>query len=390
MTTAAKTNRASLRTSPTWTRRALQEWSATGGGRIDRDKKVIYGVKVLGRYSRNSHGLKEAENGTEYTRKCMEDALPLYEGCEVLADHAGGSKPRGVADVLGVLRKVRVEDDGIHADLHYYESHPLTPRLLEDAEKGSDGVLGLSHDAEAGRERFDRANRRLVIESLKSVKSVDLVRKPATNRNLFEGQAMETTLRKLLEALKLTPTRQAWRKRLLEDDAMAPPMDAPVEAPATDPDQALTDGFKAAIMACVDDDTMDAAAKIAKIKTLLTTHEKLTQAAEPEAPVKEEDGSSGDDSTSKTDDKKTEAEKENAVLKHKLKVRELVEASGVKADKVLLESLESVPEATARKLLEREKARGPGVRSPGHPKGTGSGDDKPAANSGEFASRIKG
>lgn len=381
------------RTKPTWTQRPLLEWAAASDGpalKIDRDKRIIYGVKVLGRISRNSHGLKEAENGTEYTRQCMESALPLYEGVEVLANHDASSRDRGVEHVVGVLREARVDDDGIRANLHYFDSHPVSARVLEDIEHRL-GVLGLSHDAEAARERFDRTSRRLVIESLKSVKSVDIVRKPATNRNLWESQEppVKTSLRKLIESLKLTPTRDGWKKRLLEDDAMGPPLDAPIEEPAADPDQALTDGFKAAIMACVDDDSMDAAAKIAKIKTLLTTHEKLTQAAEPDA-VQEEDMT---DDKKKADEDKTESVKVKAELeslKHKLAVRTLADELGVRGDKTLLESAEQLPTlAAARKLLEREKARGPGVRSPGAPGGSGDGF-KPAANGSEFARRIKG
>lgn len=384
------------RTKPTWTQRPLLEWAAASDGpalKIDRDKRIVYGVKVLGRFSRNSHGLKEAENGTEYTRQCMESALPLYEGAEVLANHDASSRERGVEHVVGVLRDAHVDDDGIRANLHYFDSHPVSARVLEDIEHRL-GVLGLSHDAEAGRERFDRVNRRLVIESLKAVKSVDIVRKPATNRNLWESQEppVKTSLRKLIEGLKLTPTRNGWRKRLLEDDSMVPPLDAPVDQPddgtSPDPDDALADGFRAAIMACVDDDSMDAAAKIAKIKTLLTTHEKLTQAAEPDA-VQEEDST---DPSKKADDDKMESIKnENAALRHKLAVRSLADELGIKGDKTLLESAEQLPTlAAARKLLEREKARGPGVRSPGAPSGDPDPGYKPAANGSEFARRIKG
>lgn len=370
------------------TPRPLVEWAAAAGDstepalKIDKDKQTIYGVRVLGRYSRNAHGQAGADNGTEYTLACMDDAVArgLYEGVEVLANHeqlsgqTQGLKQRkterGVEYVVGVIHAPRREGDGIRGDLTYYTTHPMSARVVEDVEKRI-GALGLSHDASAAKERFDRAAGRLVIEKLAAVNSVDLVRKPATNRNLWEGQQpMKKTLRQLLEALTLTPVRQAWRKRLLEDGDMADPMATEMEAPAgTDPDQALADGFRAAINAVLDAEDMDAAAKLAKIKTLLTTHEKLTAAEEPAEPVQEDE----EKKKAAADKDKTEAVKENAKLKHKLAVRELCETLGVAADKVLLESLEAVPLATARKLAEREKARGGKPRSSGLGGGTGTG-----------------
>lgn len=403
MVTACKTR---LRTTPTWTRRPLLEWSAaTSSGsplKIDRERGVIEGVKVLGRVSRNSHGLREAVNGTEYTRACMEAALPLYEGCDVLVDHSGPSqKDRSSADVFGQLRNVRLAEDGIRADLHYLKSHELADRVCEDVERGL-GVFGLSHDASAARERFDRGTKRLVIESLAAVRSVDLVRKPASNRNLWESEepTVPTTLRNLLEALKLTPARDVWRRRLLEDNppSMDASMDAPMDSPAdagSNPEDALWAGFQAAIGKILDQyksGELDAKAAGKQVMDYLKTHDKLMGSSEPAAPAQadapvQEDASCN---TSKTDANKSEAEKENAKLRHRLAVRELCEAAGVKPDKVLLESLEAVPEATARKLIEREKARGGSPRSSSIQSGGGSGNFKPAADGSEFAKRIKG
>lgn len=386
MTVAAKPKR---RTAP----RALFEWSASAPSgaplRIDRERRVIEGVRVLGRFSRNSHGLAKATGGTEYTPECMREALPLYEGAEVLSGHEHPGQRRangGNDDAVGVLRNVRLEGEAgkecVRADLHYFESHPITARVLEDVERGL-GVFGLSHDASAGRERFDSASKRLVIESLSAVRSVDLVRKPATNRNLWEsheGKTMaKTTLRELLEGLKLTPVRRKWRNRLLEMgempgmDTMDAPMDAP-EAGGDDPDDALWSGFTAAINKLLEkyaSGEMDSKAAVKAIGDYLKTHEKLSSSSEPAAPDVEEEEEEEDYGSDKM---KTESVKrENDSLKHKLAVRTLVEEAGIKADKALLESLEELPLASARKLVEREKARGPGgsPRSSGAPKGGG-------------------
>jgi hypothetical protein len=381
------------------TGRALREWSAsapTGSPlRVDRDAGVIYGVKVLGFRSRNSHGLKEATGGTEYTRKCAEESLPLYEGVDVLIDHdaaAGpGRKARGVADVFGALRNVTLAADGVRADLHFNREHPLARIVCEDVERGL-GRFGLSHDASAKRERFDPASKRLVIESLATVRSVDLVRKPATNRNLWESSNVETTLREQLEGRlpKWKGNRRKWADRLLEDDAMAPMMDAPVEADdGGDADDALWSGFQSAIQKVMDSykaGDIDAKEAGKKIQDWLKAHDKLTGADEPEAPSESAD----DDPPAKTDDDKSEAVKVKA-LEHKIAVRDLAEELGVKGDKVLIEAAEALDLKGARRLLEREKARGGQPRSTG-PGGTGGGG-KPAgkapADAKDFAASIR-
>lgn len=345
--------------------RLLREWAAPTPGaalKVDRDKRVIYGVRVLGHLSKNSHGHPKAENGTEYTRGCMEDACRLYEGAEVLCNHdltPTGGQRRGVEDVLGVLRNVRVEEDKDgpcnRADLHYYESHPMSGRLVEEAERGVGG-MGLSHDARAERERFDPAARRLVIERLAAVNSVDLVRRPATNRSLAESRetTVKKTLRERLEALTLTPVRAKWRKRLLEDDGMAPAMDAPVEG--VEDGDGVDAGIKAAAVAIIDDDSLDAAGKVAKLKTLLTAHEKISGAEEPAEPVKEEEtdgekAEKGEEDDGEADKEKTEAIKERDALKAEKEARKLCETLGFNPTAQQSEDLARVADPAARRRL---------------------------------------
>lgn len=375
--------------------------------KVDRARGVIYGVKVLGFRSRNNHGLREATGGTEYTRDCARRALPLYEGADVLTDHDAKSQTRGVRAVFGKLRNARLTEGGVRADLHFLKSHPLADRVCDDVEQRV-GVYGLSHDATAGRERFDPASRRLVIESLSAVRSVDLVRKPATNRNLWESGDMPQTLRDLIAGLELTPARAKVRTRLLEADGM-PEMDVPMDTPppADDAvagdggeDDALWTGFAAAIQSIADSykaGDLDAKTAGKKILSYLKAHEGLAGPDEPTEPDADEgvgavaEGcDTPDEGCDTPDEAKTEAVKVRH-LEHKLAVRDLCEAAGVKADKVLLESLEALPLDHASKMVEREKGRAGGgdgrPRSSGVP-AAGAGGRLPATAR-EFAASIR-
>jgi hypothetical protein len=81
--------------------------------------------------------------------------------------------------------------------------------------------------------------------------------------------------------------RRALVERLLEDGGdLVGPMDA-AAAPASDPDEALRQGFRATVLAVVDDDGLSAAEKVQRIKELLTAHEKL--AAGGRSDVEEDD-----------------------------------------------------------------------------------------------------
>jgi hypothetical protein len=166
--------------------------------KVDRDKGVIYGVKVLGRYSQNTH--VEGTTGSEYSGQARRQACELYEGMTVRINHPDRKNPtanRDVYDTFGQLRNCREDGDDVRADLHYLKGHDLAERVCEDVERGL-GVYGLSHNARAGRETV--RDGRLVIEELELVRSVDLVDKPATNRNLWESVAVAKTFREILEA----------------------------------------------------------------------------------------------------------------------------------------------------------------------------------------------
>lgn len=324
--------------------------------KVDAEAGIIYGVKILGRYSPNCHGILGVTEGTEYTVDCMQAARGLYEGATVYTNHdrEAGDGARDVNDTFGVLKNVRVENDCIRGDLHYLKTNPLAARVVEDVTRGL-GVYGLSHNAYPAKAVVREA--KYVIDRLESVRSVDLVDKPATNKNLAESRenTMKRTFKAILtEAIKgKSAVRQKIANRLMEMDGMDDAMGTEVETPDTaSPEDALKDGFRSAINAILDDDSMDAAAKVAKIKTLLTTHEKLTSESEPM------DDTTADD---KPDDKDKATTEAIAAMKRKIKdfeskeaIRNLCEAENFKPSATQMKALLLLESEADRKALIAE------------------------------------
>lgn len=169
----------------------LTETTYSADLRVDEEKGVIFGVKVLGR---------ESANGRTYEDAAMDQAAKLYEGTDVNIDHPSKATPdadRTLVEGFGVLENVRRKGDAVFADLPYLKTHPLAEMVVERA-KRMPQKFGLSHNAE-GTVRMDGG--RQIVEGIEDVRSVDLVRNPATNESLFES---ETPVKKktLLEITK--------------------------------------------------------------------------------------------------------------------------------------------------------------------------------------------
>ena len=272
--------------------------------KIDRDAGIIFGCKLLGLTSPNSHNVAGAKS-TRYKPEALEAAKPLYENADVFLNHrernAKINSDDPAEEKLGILRNVRMSESGLIGDYHYLKSHDFNNRIVEDAERGL-GVYSFSHDANG---EGPVENGVFLIERITEVRRVDIVSRGATNRNLWESQSMSTkrTFRRLVKEHILSDgiskNRIAWAMRLLEQPYMEekpvqeqdpiPVGGLEVDAPAaeTDPDAALKAGFESALMACVkaaldgDDESLK------KISELIKTHRKLSTKAEPEAPAKE-------------------------------------------------------------------------------------------------------
>jgi regulator of replication initiation timing len=172
---------------------SLVEFTTNSAGtplRVDREKGVIYGVKIIGNVSKN---------GREYPQSTLARAKSMYEGKAVNIDHAAKpGEPRGVRDRFGNIRSVTERADGLYGDLHFNPKHALAEQVAWDAENNPSNI-GLSHNS-AG--RVVSRNGKAIVEEITSVASVDLVADPATTRGLFEGIDKGNHDMELAEALE--------------------------------------------------------------------------------------------------------------------------------------------------------------------------------------------
>lgn len=164
------------------------------GSRVDRDKGVIYGVKVVGRHSQNTHGQVCADGrpveGTDYTDAALQEELQLLRsmpyGINSNVDHGDPKRreARSAHDRFAWLTESELVPDGIFANLHFLDpKDPLAVKMMNAAEQKPD-AYALSHNA-LGRGQV--LERRYVVTSITEVRSVDIVSDGGTNSGLFES-----------------------------------------------------------------------------------------------------------------------------------------------------------------------------------------------------------
>lgn len=159
---------------------SLQEFvdSRAVAMRVDRERGIIRGVKLLG---------LESRNGRRYLPEALQNAAALYEGAKVNVNHPKGHPlaARDYEERLGLLRNVVWQaSSGLFGDLHFNPKHSLAEQLTWDAQHAPENV-GLSHNVQA---RTRREGEQLVVEAILKVQSVDLVADPATTKGLFESR----------------------------------------------------------------------------------------------------------------------------------------------------------------------------------------------------------
>ncbi len=148
--------------------------------RVDRERGVLTGVKILG---------PQSKNGRVYPLPTLQQAVALYEGARVNVDHASGAGANGSSrdyeDRIGAIHNVACRPEGLYGDFHFNPKHRLVEQLLWDAEH-SPANVGFSHNVLA---RTKRDGEQTTVEEILQVQSVDLVADPATTLGLFESTA---------------------------------------------------------------------------------------------------------------------------------------------------------------------------------------------------------
>lgn len=211
----------------------------TGSAKVDAERGVIRGVKLIG---------FESRNGRVYPPKVLKEAVHLYEGSKVNVDHPerDPAQARKYGERFGVIRNAHfVEGKGIYGDFHFNPKHELAGQLVWDAENNPES-LGFSHNALLRLGPLQ--NGKQMIESIVSIRSMDLVADPATTTSLFES----------------------------EDYREMDPDQAPVaDDTSADPKSAMKGAFRSMIMAAVDDESLDMKATMKKIAEIMKAQEKL-------------------------------------------------------------------------------------------------------------------
>ncbi len=253
--------------------------------RIDREKGLIRDVKFLGEFSANKPPFNH-----RYPRSTREAAIPLLEGARIYLNHPPRDKAtetRPYEESLGVARRVHEKGDGLYGDFHFNPRSAIAEQICWDAENVPHG-LGFSINGNSDHKHRD-ADGSMCVDAIDSLDSVDLVGKSATNRGLFESlqvPPMKLKLSALIESTKLKRPGYSRALREMADSGMMSPEqnmddpgacgpDDPTLPDAPDHELALKQGFKGAMSAVLDDDSMDTKAKLAKLKEIMAAQEKL-------------------------------------------------------------------------------------------------------------------
>ena len=152
--------------------------------RVDRDKGIIYDVKLVGLRSKN---------GGTYPIPVLQRRRELYEGVRSYINHPPRDNPkqdRPFETFFGEIHNAHVvESEGLFGDLHFLKSHEEAERVCEAAERFPRS-FGLSHNASVIESVGD--NGELIYEDIEAVRSVDVVARPATTAGIFESERLES------------------------------------------------------------------------------------------------------------------------------------------------------------------------------------------------------
>jgi len=325
--------------------------------------------------------LREKGN-CDYPREVREAAIPIIEGLRVYVDHLPldtKTSERSYRDALGVVRGAYERGDGVFArEFHYNPKHPVAEQLAWDAKHAPEKV-GFSIYGSASKRH---TNGRFTATKINRLDSCDLVSTPAHGGGLYEGRIVKKKVSELIKELR--ESRPGWSKGLREqaDSGVLSPdaeMEAPEEASpgeGADHEAALKQGFRAAVIAALDDDGLDLKAKLSKIKDILKTEEKLLGSkAEESRDESEDDRPENDEEYEQRGEsrKKKPGNTREARLELKIRARDLLAEAEVRPSKIMLKAIDACKsESEVREIIDEAKKAGgaaekPGARSSGPP-----------------------
>lgn len=176
-----------------------------GKSRVDRERGIIFGAKLVGKESPNCHDRPEVTRGTYYTPLAMQEELALIpaDGAKLNINHPKDRKvrvDREAEDRLGKAKDPFIFEDELYGDLHLLLSHPMAERLMEAAERMPD-AFAISHNVRGDGPVEDGV---WVITHIGVLKSFDVVADGGTNKSLFEGAEVKTKI-KLKELCESKP-----------------------------------------------------------------------------------------------------------------------------------------------------------------------------------------
>lgn len=323
---------------------------APGSLRVDREKGVIYGARLLG---------EKSANGRHYGHDVRAKHRHIYERAPVFLEHEN-EKGHLVVDHVGWSDSIDVRADATFGNVNLLLTHPQTPVLLERAERNPES-FGLSHEVHG--DGKTNADGTFVVERMEGPARLAFVTNPATNKSLFESRTLPVmTLQKLFERALGGTTERKLRGRLLafmEDDSapvdMAMAVDPAPEASDSAEDQ-LKAGFRAAINKVLDDESLDRKAKLAKVKQIMDAEEKLLN-DEPAASTESGTGSSeGEAKGGEAKESRTTDASELARLREEKAARVLCESLKFTPTELQLEAIVGVPAARRKALIESFRA----------------------------------
>ena len=168
-----------------------------GAFSVDTTNGILRGVKIIGIVSRNRR---------DYPIEVLRSSLSLYEGVKVNFDHIPPNTSRSYRDRFGVMKSPRLYEDGIYGDHHLNPKHPFAESFLWDAAHNANS-LGYSHDSQG---KVTTRGGRTIVESLHSVRSVDVVCDPATTGGLFESLSASVAACAVATPSGLVTLRECW------------------------------------------------------------------------------------------------------------------------------------------------------------------------------------